>query len=88
MALESCLQTVFFPSQQFCDAGTAPLPPQMFPGGLQDWPVVQVKSSWVRGSWAGGPGWVPVVSQNTPYGFDAEWRASGEPPQQASVRSQ
>ncbi len=66
MPLASCLQTAFFPSQQFCDAGTAPLPPQMLPGGLQDWPLVQVKSSLVPVSLAGGSGLLLVVSQKTP----------------------
>ncbi len=66
MPLASCLQTVFFPSQQFCDAGTAPLPPQMFPGGLQAWPLVQVKSSLVLVSLAGGFLSMPVASQKTP----------------------
>lgn len=42
MPLESALQTVFLPSQQFCDAFTVPLPPQMLPGGLQLVPLVQV----------------------------------------------
>jgi hypothetical protein len=27
--------------QQFWDAFTSPLPPQMFPGGLQPWPPSQ-----------------------------------------------
>lgn len=66
MPLASCLQTSFLPSQQFCDAGTAPLPPQMFPGGLQAWPLVQVESSLVLVSLAGGLGLVPAVSQKTP----------------------
>jgi hypothetical protein len=39
--LVSALQTAFFPSQQFWDALTVPLPPQMLPGGLQLWPFVQ-----------------------------------------------
>ena len=42
MPLESGLQTSFLPLQQFWEAFTAPLPPQMFPGGLQLWPFVQV----------------------------------------------
>jgi hypothetical protein len=50
MALESCLQTAFLPSQQFCEALVAPLPPQMLPGGLQAWPLEQVRSSLVLGS--------------------------------------
>lgn len=66
MALASGLHTAFFPSQQFCEALVAPLPPQMFPGGLQAWPLVQVKSSLVLVSLAGGLGRVPVVSQKTP----------------------
>jgi hypothetical protein len=66
MAFESCLQTVFFPSQQFCEALVAPLPPQMLPGGLQAWPCVQVKSSLVLVSLEGGVGLVPLVSQKTP----------------------
>jgi hypothetical protein len=66
MALASCLQTVFFPSQQYWEALVAPLPPQMFPGGLQAWPLVQVKSSLVLGSLAGGLLWAPAVSQKTP----------------------
>jgi hypothetical protein len=41
MPFESGLQTAFFPSQQFCDAFTAPEPPQMLPGGLQETPFVQ-----------------------------------------------
>jgi hypothetical protein len=41
MKFESCLQTAFFPSQQFWDAFTAPEPPQMFPGGLQEVPLLQ-----------------------------------------------
>ena len=55
----SCLQTAFFPSQQFWDALVAPLPPQMLPGGLQDWPFVHVRSFfWLEshsGAVAGGP---------------------------------
>jgi len=35
------LQTAFLPSQQSCEAFTAPLPPQMLPGGLHAWPLVQ-----------------------------------------------
>lgn len=35
MPFASALQTAFFPSQQFCEAFTVPLPPQMLPGGLQ-----------------------------------------------------
>jgi hypothetical protein len=50
MPFASCLQTSFFPLQQFCDAGTAPDPPQMLPGGLHDWPLEQVRSSFVLGS--------------------------------------
>lgn len=42
MPFESALQTAFFPSQQFWDAFTVPLPPQMLPGGLQLWPFEQV----------------------------------------------
>lgn len=41
MPAESALQTSFFPSQQFWDALTVPLPPQMFPGGLQAVPLSQ-----------------------------------------------
>lgn len=40
MPLESSLQTVFLPSQQFCEA-LLPKAPQMLPGGLQAWPLVQ-----------------------------------------------
>ncbi len=40
MAFRSCLQTAFFPKQQFCDA----LYPQMSPGGLQLPPFVQMRS--------------------------------------------
>ncbi len=39
---ESGLQTSFLPSQQFWEALTVPLPPQMFPGGLQAVPFEQV----------------------------------------------
>ncbi len=39
---ESALQTSFLPSQQFWEALTVPLPPQMFPGGLQAVPLLQV----------------------------------------------
>lgn len=66
MAFASCLQTAFFPSQQFCDALVAPLPPQMFPGGLQAWPLEQVRSSLVLVSYCVGPGLVPTESQKTP----------------------
>jgi hypothetical protein len=41
MPFESALQTAFLPSQQFWEALTVPLPPQMLPGGLQLWPFVQ-----------------------------------------------
>lgn len=60
------MQTAFLPSQQFCDAFTAPEPPQMFPGGLQAWPPVQRESSFVDESFRGGFGSRPVVSQKTP----------------------
>jgi len=50
--LLSLLQTAFLPSQQFCEAFTVPLPPQMLPGGLQDWPLLQVKSFLVEVSGA------------------------------------
>jgi hypothetical protein len=67
MWFASCLQTAFLPSQQFCDAFVAPLPPQMLPGGLHDWPFVQVWSFFEleshSGAVAGGP-YVP--SQKTP----------------------
>ncbi len=88
MPFESGLQTAFFPSQQFWDAFTAPEPPQMLPGGLQEVPLVQRKSSWLEESFRGGEASRPVVSQKTPYGFVAVWSASGDPPQQAWVRSQ
>lgn len=42
MPLESGLQTIFLPLQQFWEAFTAPLPPQMLPGGLQLVPFEQV----------------------------------------------
>jgi hypothetical protein len=42
MPFESALQTAFLPSQQFCEALTVPLPPQMLPGGLQLVPLEQV----------------------------------------------
>jgi hypothetical protein len=42
MPLVSGLQTSFLPLQQFCDALTVPLPPQMLPGGLQLVPLLQV----------------------------------------------
>ena len=42
MPLESALHTAFFPSQQFCEAFTVPLPPQMLPAGLQLCPFEQV----------------------------------------------
>jgi hypothetical protein len=60
------LQTAFLPSQQFCEAGTAPEPPQMLPGGLQDWPFEQVRSSFVLVSNCGAAGLVPGESQKTP----------------------
>ena len=60
------MQTAFLPSQQFCDAFTAPEPPQMLPGGLHDVPLVQRKSSFVLESFRGGLVSRPVVSQNTP----------------------
>jgi hypothetical protein len=85
---ESGLQTAFLPSQQFCEALTAPEPPQMLPGGLHACPPVQRKSSFVLVSFCGAAGCRPVVSQNTPYGSESEWSASGDPPQQAWVRSQ
>lgn len=66
MPFESGLQTAFFPSQQFCDAFTAPEPPQMLPGGLQEVPLVQRKSSLVDESLRGGVGSRPAVSQKTP----------------------
>ncbi len=88
MPFESGLHTAFFPSQQFWDAFTAPEPPQMLPGGLQAWPPVQRKSSFVLVSFSGGRGLFPVRSQKTPYGFVAVWSASGEPPQHDAVRSQ
>jgi hypothetical protein len=77
---ESALQTALplpVPSwQQFCEAFTVPLPPQMLPGGLQLVPFVQVKSSLVEVS-----GLVePAASQKTPY---PPW-----PPQQDSLPSQ
>jgi hypothetical protein len=40
----SALHTAFFPSQQFCEAFTAPEAPQMLPGGLQEPPLSQVLS--------------------------------------------
>jgi hypothetical protein len=58
----SALQTAFLPSQQSCDALTVPLPPQMLPGGLQAWPLVQRKLSLVEVS----GGVVPAASQKTP----------------------
>jgi hypothetical protein len=88
MPFESGLQTAFLPSQQFCDAFTAPSPPQMLPGGLQAVPPLQRKSSFCEESFRGGVLSRPVVSQNTPYGFGAVCSASGEPPQQACVLSQ
>lgn len=38
--------------QQFWDAFalSPPLPPQMLPGGLQDWPLVQTRLSLLLGS--------------------------------------
>lgn len=66
MPLPSGLQTAFLPSQQFCEAFTAPLPPQMLPGGLQAVPPVQRKSSLELGSLSGGAGCLPVRSQKTP----------------------
>jgi hypothetical protein len=88
MPFESGLQTAFLPSQQFCDAFTAPEPPQMLPDGLHDVPLVQRKSSLVLESFRGAVLSRPAVSQNTPYGLASLWRASGEPPQQAWVLSQ
>ncbi len=53
MPFESGLQTSFFPSQQFCDAFTSVLAPQMFPGGLQAPPLSQVCSVGLQAtSWA------------------------------------
>jgi hypothetical protein len=60
------LQTAFFPLQQFWEAGTAPEPPQMLPGGLQAWPPEQVRSSFVLVSYCVGPGLVPAELQYTP----------------------
>jgi hypothetical protein len=40
----SALQTAFLPLQQFCEAFTVPLAPQMLPGGLQLVPFEQVSS--------------------------------------------
>jgi hypothetical protein len=72
---ESALQTSFFPSQQFWDAFTVPLPPQMLPGGLQLWPPVQV---------FGAPDC--FGSHVTPYPDGRIW--SGVPPQHSSRVSQ
>lgn len=66
MPFESGLQTAFWPAQQFCDAFTAPEPPQMLPGGLQAWPPLQRKSSFDEPSFEGGAGVLPSVSQKTP----------------------
>src|SRR5512138_371830 len=41
MPFESALQTSFLPLQQFCDAFTSVLAPQMLPGGLQEPPLSQ-----------------------------------------------
>jgi hypothetical protein len=66
MPFESGLQTAFLPSQQFCEALVAPEPPQMLPGGLQEVPLVQRKSSCEEESFRGALGSFPVVSQKTP----------------------
>jgi hypothetical protein len=62
----------------------------MLPGGLQDWPFVQVWSFFEleshSGAVAGGP---KVPSQNTPYGLaTAPGVVGSEPPQHEAVRSQ
>ncbi len=75
MPFKSALQTAFFPSQQFCDALTVPLPPQMLPGGLQAVPFEQV---------GGAP--TCLGAHRTPYPPGLIW--SGVPPQQAFVESQ
>jgi hypothetical protein len=75
MPLESGLQTSFFPLQQFCDALTVPLPPQMFPGGLQLVPLLQV---------GGAPACFGAQVMAYPPG--RIW--SGLPPQHAAVESQ
>ncbi len=90
MWFESCLHTAFLPSQQFCDAFVAPLPPQMLPGGLQDWPFVHVWSFLEleshSGAVAGGP-WGP--SQKTPYRLaSVPGLVGSDPPQQEALRSQ
>lgn len=72
MPAESGLHTAFLPSQQFCDAFTAPLPPQMLPGGLQAWPPEQV-----------GGEEAFFCSQRTPYPLVLIWSAL--PPQQAPL---
>jgi hypothetical protein len=41
MPFESGLHTAFCPSQQFCEAFTDVLAPQMLPGGLQAVPLSQ-----------------------------------------------
>ena len=45
MPPESGLHTSFLPSQQFCEALTLVLTPQMLPGGLHAWPLLQVLSA-------------------------------------------
>ena len=75
MPLVSGLHTAFLPLQQFCDAFTTPLPPQMLPGGLQLCPFEHV---------GGEPTFLGAHTTPYPDGLSA----SGVPPQQASCESQ
>jgi hypothetical protein len=84
------------PSQQFCEAFTAPWPPQMFPGGLQAVPPAQRLSFFELSSHSVGPGFfpepsgaVPGPSQKIPYALStAPGCAGSEPPQHEAVPSQ
>jgi hypothetical protein len=94
MLFESRLQTIFpLPlkspgTQQFCEA-FSPNAPQIFPGGLQACPLVQVRSFLELGSNSGGVELVAGPSQYTPYVLGCVPGASSfVPPQQASVLSQ